>query len=222
VDTGKEADMAKKFIDFEELKEKFDMDDAIAMLKPELPDLKRDAKKYKATCPIHGGEHGLVVTPSAGDYGKFNCFAQAKGGHDSIGLVAHVLGCRQYAAAQAITEHLGTGNSTSKSTSTSKGTVPPKQEAKGPKKLQPLAYLIHDHEAVQALGLDEETAEELGLGYAKKGMMRGRIAMPLYRGDELAGYIGWSPKDGTFKLPDNLATEVPEDEGKVVAFPNRA
>ena len=211
-----------KFIDFEAIKAEVSMVDVITMLDLDLR-LRRD--QWRGECPVHAGKRGLVITPDHGDYGAFNCNIAKKGGWDSIGLVAHVMECSQYEAAQALQEHQGTGTGTSKSTSTSKGTVPKAEEAKETKKLQPLAHLIYDHEAVQALGLDEEIAEELGVGYAKKGMMRGRVAIPLYRDGELAGYIGYSPKDQTFKLPNNLAAEVPsdeEDDKTVVEFPQRA
>lgn len=205
-----------KYIDFEAIKADFNMIDAIAMLK-----LKGRFKnhQWRGECPIHGGDRGLVISPQQGEHGAFNCNKHGKGGWDAISLVAHIMACRQYAAAQAITEYLDADTSTV--TGTSKGTVPTKEVVKETQKLQPLAHLVFDHEEVEELGLDAETAEELGVGYAKRGIMAGRIVWPLYRDGALAGYIGWSPKHENFKLPNNLKASEEDDE-KIVAFPNRA
>jgi hypothetical protein len=36
-----------------------------------------------------------------------------------------------------------------------------------------------DHITVEALGLSQETAEALGIGYAPKGMMKAYVAIPI-------------------------------------------
>jgi DNA primase len=57
--------------------------------------------------------------------------------------------------------------------------------------LQPLPYLQAQHEAVQALGVSPETLEHFGAGYAPKGIMRGRLAIPVRgRNGELLAYCG--------------------------------
>ena len=208
-----------KFLDFNEIKASFTMKDAIAML-----DLEGRFKgdQWRGVCPAHGGNRGLVISPKQGDFGAFNCTKFGKGGWDAISLVAHVMECSQYDAAKEISAHVGIGTSTGNSTSTSKSTVPKAREEKETKKLQPLSHLVYDHEAVADFGLNEETAEELGIGYAKRGIMAGRVVWPLYRDGELAGYVGWSPKHENFKLPNNLKGEEPEDDGKVVTFPKTA
>jgi hypothetical protein len=54
-----------------------------------------------------------------------------------------------------------------------------------------LDYLEADHITVEALGLSQETAEALGIGYAPKGMMKGYVAIPIrLPTGELTGYIG--------------------------------
>jgi hypothetical protein len=58
-------------------------------------------------------------------------------------------------------------------------------------KFPPLDYLEADHITVEALGLSQETAEALGIGYAPKGMMKGYVAIPIrLPTGELTGYIG--------------------------------
>jgi hypothetical protein len=62
--------------------------------------------------------------------------------------------------------------------------------------LQPLAYLEPAHPKVQALGLTEETCREFGAGYAPKGIMRGRLAIPIHDwGGEAIAYCGRTVAD---------------------------
>lgn len=70
---------------------------------------------------------------------------------------------------------------------TGPATVPENKKAG----LNPLTYLQPDHPAVQALGISPETAAHFGAGYASKGIMRGRLAIPIHdaRGQLLA-YCG--------------------------------
>jgi hypothetical protein len=61
--------------------------------------------------------------------------------------------------------------------------------------LQPLSYLEAAHEAVQALGISPETAQTWGAGYAPKGIMRGRFAIPIRdRTGTLLAYCGRAVK----------------------------
>jgi DNA primase len=49
---------------------------------------------------------------------------------------------------------------------------------------------------VQALGVSAETAEFFGAGYAPKGIMRGRLAIPIHdRDGKLLAYCGRSVRD---------------------------
>jgi hypothetical protein len=67
---------------------------------------------------------------------------------------------------------------------------------------------------VLALGLAPETAEELGIGFDGRGMMKGRICIPLWRDGALAGFCGFSPDQvPLLKFPPNLSNqpEMPEN-----------
>ena len=59
-------------------------------------------------------------------------------------------------------------------------TVPEERGKEAARSLQPLTYLEPDHDLVQAAGLDAETARAFGAGYAPKGIMRGRLAIPIH------------------------------------------
>ena len=125
-----------------------------------------------------GGDRAIVITPAKG---VFFCFAAREGG-DLIALAAHI---RKVDVKDAAAWLDG-------------GTVPSKKEGsgnqvppKGNSSLEPLAYLEHEHVAVEALGFAAEDAKALGIGYCPKGIMRGTLAVPVRLEDgTLAGYIG--------------------------------
>jgi DNA primase len=178
------------FIDFKELKEKVDIGHVVDLLGLEM---NRQGGVWRGRCPKceTGDDRTLVVTP-----GKqaFYCFHKNTGG-DIIGLGSHILDYSPKDAAFHISTNLLIQDST----------VPPKSqegEEQGKRTLQPLGYLIYEHSDVQSIGFSSEKAEELGIGFAPKGMMRGRVVFPIWTGDTLAGYIGY--KDGELKIPDNL------------------
>jgi hypothetical protein len=71
----------------------------------------------------------------------------------------------------------------------------------------PLTYLEAVHEGVQALGVSPETAQAFGAGYAPKGIMRGRFAIPLHdRAGMLVASYGRSVKgeSPTLNFPNGL------------------
>jgi hypothetical protein len=81
-----------------------------------------------------------------------------KVGGDQIALVSHVKGMSQKDAAALMLGQAGPGTVTS----TVRGTSTVQD------KFPPLDYLEADHITVEALGLSQETAEALGIGYARR------------------------------------------------------
>ncbi len=186
-----------KYIDFVDLKERFSILDIAELVNLEM---KKEGDKYRASCPRCDTDdpRSIVITPAKG---VFYCHAEGKGG-DLISLAAHVEAVSMREAAEFIHHSL---------------TVPEKMES-APKKvkgdLKPLSHLAHNHELVEVIGFDVDDAEQLGIGYAKKGLMQGTVAIPLRTEDGvLVGYIGVT--DG--RLPKSL--KIPETN--VVEFPKR-
>jgi DNA primase len=181
------------YIDFHDLKARASIEDVANLLTLSLT---KHQTQLRGPCPQckEGGDRALVVTPEKGAY---YCFAQKKGG-DCIALAAHILNCSMLDAAQWITEHLNGEPAPAPS--------PPTEREEEGAALAPLAYLLPEHEAVQALGIAVEVARRLGIGYAKKGIMRGRVAIPLRTEDgTLIGYCGYAPEaDPPLKLPKNM------------------
>ena len=165
------------YVDFSELKTRFTIEKVAELLGLQL---KQSGQALRGPCPVcqSGGDRAIVITPAKG---VFFCFGAREGG-DLIQLVAHIRKCDVKDAAAWLDG----------------GTVPSKKEdssepvsPKGNSSLDPLAYLEHDHFAVEALGFTADDAKALGIGYAPKGILRGTVAIPVRLEDgTLAGYIG--------------------------------
>lgn len=175
-----------QFVDFAELKARVSIEQVVAWLGIEL---KRSGEQLRGKCPVHDGSdpRQFVVTPAKG---VWYCFGDCKEGGDAIELVAKVKGCSTREAALLMQEAF-------------LRSAPPEQRKLPP---QGLDYLNPDHALVLALGFAPEAARALGVGYANKGLMRGRVAIPLRMPDgALAGYVGINPElDPVVKLPNTL------------------
>lgn len=169
---------------------------------------KKVGEQWRGKCPAcdSDNDRALVLTAGRGAY----CHA-AKGGGDVIWLVSHVRGIGVKEAAQQLADQFGIVPQEPADPApppASKESQPASEAATTtaaniPTSLAPLTYLVHDHEAVQQLGFSPETAKRLGVGFANKGMMKGRVVIPLYDNGTLAGYIGIAP-GADVKLPKNI------------------
>lgn len=169
-----------KFVDFASLKEAVTIEQVLEMLGIKLK--LANNGQLRGCCPIHQGEdeRQFVVTPLKN---MFYCFGGCGGG-DIIKLVSKMKTLELKEAAEHIEKHFRLGNSTV-DTKAKKAVVTVDTG------LKPLDYLQADHEAVEAVGFDQETAKALGIGYAAKGLMRGMVAVPIRLEDgTLTGYIG--------------------------------
>jgi hypothetical protein len=179
------ASRSSKFIDFQQLKQKVTMEEAITHLGLST---KKLGKQHRGPCPAcnKGGDRTLVITPAKQ---AFYCFAGGQGG-DVIALTAHVKQLPMKEAASFLADAAGV-TSPSPAKNGRSQTVPltvPENKKAG---INPLTYLQPDHPLVQALGISKETAAHFGAGYAPKGIMRGRLAIPIHDVDgTLVAYCG--------------------------------
>ncbi len=174
------------FADFAALKKRVRIEDVL----PELGlEMKEHAGQWRGPCPAcrSGGNRALVVTP---EKAAFYCFGGRTGG-DVIALVAHLRGCSMKDAAGELDLLTGQGRGEDTSGKAGKKTVPKERSKGAARSLQPLAYLQVEHAPVQALGIEPETCDAFDAGYAPKGIMRGRLAIPVHdRFGVLAAYCG--------------------------------
>lgn len=162
------------FLNFEEIKAANPISEVVERLGL---NMSKSGASLRGKCPTceSGGDRNLVVTP---DKNVFFCFSDGKGG-DVLQLVSHVkkIGVKEAASWLA-------------------GPSSAKEKEKGDKPavgFAPLDYLEPDHEAVIALGFEPGDADRIGIGFAKRGIMKGLVAVPIRLTDgRLCGYIGIS------------------------------
>jgi hypothetical protein len=173
----------QQVVSFDDLKKKVTIEQVLSMLGI-LNDLKKQGEQLRGCCPIHNGsnERQFVVTPSKG---VWYCFGDCGAGGDMIDLAARVQGVTVREAALAIHTYAA---SPAKVPTQAAGTSGP---------LQSLDYLIADHPLVKQLGITPETAQAFNAGYAPKGIMRGRFAVPIVsETNNLLAYVGIKPGEG--------------------------
>jgi len=160
------------FVDFEDLKARVRIEQTIPLLELKL---RRQGDQYRGPCPAckQGGERGLAINTGKQSY---YCFSQRKGG-DLIALVAHVRGMTQKDGAAYLDQQFGNSTHSHSDTVHSSRNSSPSPTGQQGRELKPLDYLVFN-EAVEALGLSEATCKAWGAGYAPKGIMRGRFAVP--------------------------------------------
>ncbi len=150
---------------------------------------KLSGEQLRAKCPIckDPNERGLVCTPAKGLY---YCFHEKQGG-DIIKLASLALGVTEKEAAKKIAIHVGIEEAQPAATPTE-----PVKAAVSPKGgLQPLDYLQTDWDGRAELFVSPETLRHFGAGYAPKGMMQGRLAVPLHDNvGTLVAYVGVAMK----------------------------
>ena len=181
-----------KYLDFVALKEQLPIDRAIDLLGLEL---KQRNGQWRGPCPAcqSGGERALVITPAKN---AFYCFGGRIGG-DVIALAAHIRVCSMKDAAAFLAGENSTvpGNGTSSDAGNSSPSTPVPEERRKEdiRSLRPLTYLQPGHEGLEQLGLVEDTCVSFGAGYAPKGIMRGRLAIPVHDWNgNLLAYCGRS------------------------------
>ena len=165
-------------LDFKAIKEAVPIQHVLEML--EIKHLTPHGEGMRGQCPLCqvANPRGFVVTSAKN---AWYCFSEKKGG-DIIELVARHGRVTQKEAAGRIASHFKLDGA-SQSADTSG--IRLEATGGGPKSegFDPLAYqksLQPDHEALEELGVSPATIRQLGGGYASKGVLRGRLALPIY------------------------------------------
>lgn len=178
--------MSGSSLNFKAMRQQYSFESILQMLN--INNLKATHDKLSGVCPVCK-RNSFKVTPSKN---LCNCFTPGCPAHgDQIGLVAAVKGyegasgMRQ--AADDIVQHFGPAPGAQKRTVviTARNSSPEPRPEKA-EAMPPLDYLKYSQE-VEGLGLSQETCTAWEAGYADKGGMRGRFAIPLKAKD--GGYI---------------------------------
>jgi hypothetical protein len=170
------------FVNFAELKQRTSIEDVLQALGL-LSQLKGNGQQLRGKCPLHrsGGNREFVVTPAKN---VWYCFGECQAGGDQLELYAKVKGIGVKEAAKELAGRMFT--------------PPPAPEPEDEEEdgaaddgLSPLPYLDPHHPMLASLDITPATARAFQAGYAKKGIMRGRLAIPFHDGTgKLLAYVG--------------------------------
>ena len=169
----------------------------------------RRGDELTASCPFHEDAKPSFKVNTA--KGVFNCFGCGAKGNvlEFVQRKEGGLTIRQAAQLVAELSGLETGRGEKKAAPKPEAKEPPAEEPKENKPLTISLQLDQEHGYLTGRGLVPETVATFGIGYSKRGMMRGRIAIPIHNeAGELVAYAGrWAgegeppEKEGKYKLP---------------------
>ena len=218
--------MATRWIDFTALKRQVSIKDVLARYGLLAGLHEKKPGRLVGPCPIHGGKNGTSFNVDL-EKNVFHCFSQCGGGNvlDLVMKLEKNPSIRE--AGENVADWFGLKferprrNTDSKSTESATHAVaptpspPPRQmdsSAPNPPLERALKDLNPDHPYLVTRGLTIPTIRTtFQLGYCTRGLMRGRIAIPIH--DEhgtLVAYAGRAVDDelavsrGRYRLPDGF------------------
>lgn len=183
-------------------------------------------------CPVHGGSNttSFVVDTNAVP-NKWNCFSGCKlnqGEGNVLGLVMRLESCSVREAAEKLCEWFGIEHSRNGNTGTGENLANASQKSRAvaassqssrqdrdmvanPPLARPLQNLNAGHPYLVERRLTVPTIKHFGIGHCVRGIMRGRIAIPIENErSELVAYAGRAVADdlaqekGKYRLPDGF------------------
>ena len=169
-------------LDFAELKQRVSIEQVAAWIGAQL---KPHGAQLRGPCPIckAGGDRAFVITPAKGCY---YCFGECRKGGDVIALVAN--------ARASFAQGGGRSHrpSVRRAIRSRNGSRPfPPAPAAGERGAETARLSPERPRSSARPGLSEETAQAFGLGYAPRGILRGRVAVPIRdRAGVLLAYCG--------------------------------
>ena len=202
-----------KFVDFKAVKAAITME-AVLEHYGILDKFKRGSDSLSGPCPIHKGENPTQFRVSISK-NIWNCFSECKRGGNTLDFIARMESVSIHAAALKAIEWFkldpeamsaGTNEEAEKPSEAPKAADAPKskpaaktapvQENGTPNK--PLKFrldkLERSHPYLAERGLTLETIVDFGVGFCAKGMMAGRIAIPIQNPEgKVVAYAGRFP-----------------------------
>jgi DNA primase len=171
-------------------------------------------KELLVRCPFHDDEKPSLRVNV--EKKVFKCFACDVGG-DVIAFVARKEDVSLREAAVLLAEWFGGGETNAPTPRARKGKEneepTPATSTTAPAENKPLSFALKleaDHPYLASRGVDVGLASFFGLGFCSRGMMKGRIAIPIHNAKgELVAYLGrfaGEPPEGEerYKLPQGF------------------
>lgn len=208
------------FVDFKAVKAAVTMEQVLEHYAL-LDQFKRSGDSLSGPCPIHKGSNPTQFRISVSK-NIWHCFSECKHGGNVLDFISEMDNVSIHAAALKAIEwfHLDSeamaANSDDKTEKDERNGEAPKPVSKPaePENAAPnkplkfrLEKLERQHPYLIERALSLETIIDFGVGYCSKGMMTGRIAIPIHTLDgEVVAYVGRFPGEPTddtpkYKLP---------------------
>ena len=220
--------MAKtKFVDFRAVKAAITMEQLLGHYKI-LDQFKRTGDSLNGPCPIHKGSNPTQFRVST-TKNIWNCFSDCEHGGNTLDFITKMEKCSIHAAALKAIEWFNLDPEAMAASDDNAEAAEPKTSAPAPKPAArpaaspkaapesnvpnaPLKFRLDKLERAhpyltEQRELTPETIIDFGIGYCAKGMMEGRIAIPIHNTKgEVVAYAGrfvGEPPEGTpkYKLP---------------------
>ncbi len=166
--------------------------------------LKRRGDSLSGTCPIHKGHNATQFRVSI-EKNCWNCFGKCKRGGNILDFVALMEDVSIRDAALSIQRWfaIDTRPPAGQDAAGDVADVTRPEESpvpEAPKANKPLSFALtkldYEHAYLTERGLDPETVSTFGLGYCSKGIMTGRVVIPIHNARaELVAYAGRWPGD---------------------------
>jgi DNA primase len=218
------------FVDFKAVKAVITMEQVLAHYG--LTDkFKRSGDSLSGPCPIHGGNNPTQFRISISK-NIWNCFSDCKHGGNVLDFIARMEDLSIHAAALKAVEWFRIGLDSPNGSSSeeeekeveaprkndsSKDKLASKKPAANTQQITPnkplkfrLEKLDPEHPYLRERGLTPETIKAFGIGFCEKGMMAGRIAIPISNPEgavvAYAGRFPGEPAEDTakYKLPQGF------------------
>lgn len=212
--------MAKSsFVDFKAVKAAVKMEDVLRHYNL-LDGFKRSGDSLSGPCPIHKGTNPTQFRVSVSK-NLWNCFSECKNGGNVLDFIAQMEDVSIHAAAHKAIEWFKLDEkSLTRPTRERNGEKKPREDEQSddaerePKKSEPnkplkfrLDKLLPEHPFLIERRFTPLTIETFGVGFCTKGMMAGRIAIPIANDKgEVVAYAGRLPGEPSedapkYKLP---------------------
>lgn len=190
--------MTKNLVSFAEVKRAVSLEAVLARYGL-LDDLVRAGANLTGRCPFCKGESKRQFRVSS-EKNAWYCFGCKKGGN-VLDFVAKKEGMSLPSAARALDQWFSLGLASSEAPRGEETPAPPARElpSEPPVPNQPLSFALKTldpaHPSLTALGFSQATVERFGLGHCAKGLLKGRIAIPVHNpSGELLAYVGLAPE----------------------------
>ena len=184
-----------------------------------LEGMKKSGINLTGCCPIHGGSNPRQFSLNP-EKNIFNCFGNCKSGGNVLDFVSRMEKVSLREAGLLLQEWFGLDGDATRKGKKKEARVPEKSEKPKQKEKKedtepvnpPLSFklktLEYRHRFFEEREIDRETIKHFGLGFCSKGIMKGRIAIPIHNElEELVAYCGRATteaqiqEEGKYKLP---------------------